>query len=66
MSQWQELSLIDPTEFNSVFLQTIEALSILSDTDPEELEDLDPEELLNLASKVQFISVSRPISQKSW
>lgn len=55
MSQWQELSLIDPTEFNSVFLQTIEALSILSDTDPEELEDLDPEELLDLASKVQFI-----------
>lgn len=55
MSQWQELSQIDPTEFNSVFLQTIEALSILSDTDPEELEDLDPEELLNLASKVQFI-----------
>jgi hypothetical protein len=55
VSQWQELSQIDPTEFNSVFLQTIEALSILSDTDPEELEDLDPEELLNLASKVQFI-----------
>ena len=55
MSQWQELSLIDPNEFNSVFLQTIEALSILSDTDPEELEDLDPEELLDLASKVQFI-----------
>jgi len=55
VSQWQELSLIDPTEFNSVFLQTIEALSILSDTDPEELEDLDPEELLDLASKVQFI-----------
>jgi hypothetical protein len=55
VSQWQELSLIDPNEFNSVFLQTIEALSILSDTDPEELEDLDPEELLDLASKVQFI-----------
>jgi len=55
VSQWQELSQIDPQEFNSVFLQTIEALSILSDTDPEELEDLDPEELLNLASKVQFI-----------
>ena len=55
VSQWVELSTIDPTEFNSVFLQTIEALSILSDTDPEELEDLDPEELLNLASKVQFI-----------
>lgn len=55
MSQWQELNLIDTEEFNSVFLQTIEALSILSDTDPEELEDLDPEELLNLASKVSFI-----------
>jgi hypothetical protein len=55
VSQWQELSQIDPQEFNSVFLQTIEALSILSDTDPEELEDLDPEELLDLASKVQFI-----------
>lgn len=55
MSQWQELNLIDQNEFNSVFLQTIEELSILSDTDPEELEDLDPEELLNLASKVSFI-----------
>jgi hypothetical protein len=55
VSQWVELSTIDPTEFNSIFLQTIEALSILSDTDPEELEDLDPEELINLASKVQFI-----------
>lgn len=55
VSQWVELSTIDPQEFNSVFLQTIEALSILSDTDPEELEDLDPEELLDLASKVQFI-----------
>jgi hypothetical protein len=50
-----ELSTIDPTEFNSVFLQTIEALSILSDTDPEELEDLDPEELIDLASQVSFI-----------
>lgn len=55
VSQWQELNLIDQNEFNSVFLQTIEALSILSDTDPEELEDLDPEELLNLANKVSFI-----------
>jgi hypothetical protein len=55
VSQWVELSTIDPTEFNSVFLQTIEALSILSDTDPEELEDLDPEELIDLASQVSFI-----------
>jgi len=55
VSQWLELNTIDELEYNSVFLQTIEALSILSDTDPEELEDLDPEELINLASKVSFI-----------
>ena len=55
VSQWVELNSIDPNEFNSVFLHTLEAVSILSDTDPEELEDLDPEELLDLASKVQFI-----------
>lgn len=55
VNQWLELNTIDELEYNSVFLQTIEALSILSDTDPEELEDLDPEELINLASKVSFI-----------
>lgn len=54
VSQWQELMSIDPVEFNSVFLQTIEGLSILSDTDPEEIEDLTPEELVDLASKVSF------------
>jgi hypothetical protein len=55
VSQWLELNTIDDEEYNSVFLQTIEALSILSDTDPEELEDLDPEELIKLASKVSFV-----------
>ena len=55
VSQWLELNTIDELEYNSVFLQTIEALSILSDTDPEELEDLDPEELIDLARKVNFI-----------
>lgn len=55
VSQWLELNTIDQLEYNSVFLQTIEALSILSDTDPEELEDLDPEELIDLARKVNFI-----------
>jgi hypothetical protein len=33
----------------------LESLSILSDTDPEELEDLTPEELIDLASEVSFI-----------
>jgi len=55
VNQWLELNTIDELEYNSVFLQTIEALSILSDTDPEELEDLDPEELIDLARKVNFI-----------
>lgn len=55
VSQWQELNSIDKEEFNSFFLQIIEGLSILSDTDPEELEDLDPEELINLAKQVSFI-----------
>ena len=55
VSQWLELNTIDDEEYNSVFLQTIEALSILSDTDPEELEDLDPEELIDLARKVSFV-----------
>jgi hypothetical protein len=55
VNQWLELNTIDDEEYNSVFLQTIEALSILSDTDPEELEDLDPEELIDLARKVSFV-----------
>jgi hypothetical protein len=55
VNQWLELNTIDEEEYNSVFLQTIEALSILSDTDPEELEDLDPEELIDLAKKVSFV-----------
>jgi hypothetical protein len=38
-----------------VFLHTLESLSILSDTDPEELEDLTPEKLIDLASEVSFI-----------
>jgi hypothetical protein len=55
VSQWLELNTIDPEEYNSVFLQTIEALSILSDTDPEELEELSPEQMIDIASKVSFI-----------
>jgi hypothetical protein len=55
VNQWVELNSIDPNEFNSVFLHTLEILSILSDTDPEELEDLTPEELIDLASQVSFI-----------
>lgn len=55
VNQWVELNSIDPNEFNSVFLHTLEGLSILSDTDPEELEDLTPEELINLANQVSFI-----------
>ena len=55
VNQWVELNSIDPNEFNSVFLHTLEGLSILSDTDPEELEDLTPEELIDLANQVSFI-----------
>ena len=55
VNQWVELNLIDPNEFNSVFLHTLEGLSILSDTDPEELEYLTPEELIDLANQVSFI-----------
>lgn len=55
MSQWIELNLIDTQEFNSVLLHTLEGVSILSDTDPEELEELSPEELIDLASQVSFI-----------
>lgn len=55
VSQWVELNSIDPEEYNSVFLHTLEAISILSDTDPEELEELSPEELIYLASQVSFI-----------
>jgi hypothetical protein len=55
VSQWVELNSIDPKEYNSVFLHTLEAISILSDTDPEELEELSPEELIDLASQVSFI-----------
>jgi hypothetical protein len=50
-----ELNSIDQHEYNSVFLHTLEAISILSDTDPEELEELSPEELIDLASQVSFI-----------
>lgn len=55
VNQWVELNSIDQNEFNSVFLHTLEGLSILSDTDPEELEDLTPEELIDLANQVSFI-----------
>ena len=55
VSQWVEFNSIDQEEHNSVFLYTLEAISILSDTDPEELEDLSPEELIDLASQVSFI-----------
>ena len=55
VNQWVELNSIDPNEFNSVFLHTLEAISILSDTDPEELEELSPEQLIDIASKVSFI-----------
>jgi hypothetical protein len=55
VNQWVELNTIDTNEFNSLFLHTIEGLSIISDTEPEEFEDLDPEELLELAAKVRFI-----------
>ena len=55
VNQWVELNSIDPNEFNSVFLHTLEAISILSDTDPEELENLTPEELIDLANQVSFI-----------
>ena len=55
VNQWVELNTIDTNEFNSLFLHTIEGLSILSDTEPDEFEDLDPEELLELAAKVRFI-----------
>ena len=55
VNQWVELNSIDPEEYNSVFLHTLEAISILSDTDPEELEELSPEELIDLASQVSFI-----------
>jgi hypothetical protein len=55
VSQWVELNSINPNEFNSVFLHTLEAVSILSDTDPEELEELTPEQLIDIASKVSFI-----------
>ena len=55
VNQWVELNSIDQHEYNSVFLHTLEAISILSDTDPEELEELSPEELIDLASQVSFI-----------
>ena len=55
VNQWVELNSIDQAEYNSVFLHTLEAISILSDTDPEELEELSPEELIDLASQVSFI-----------
>lgn len=55
VNQWVELNSIDPNEFNSVFLHTLECLSILSDTDPEELEDISPEQMIDIASKVSFI-----------
>ena len=55
VNQWVEFNSIDQQEYNSVFLYTLEAISILSDTDPEELEELSPEELIDLAAKVSFV-----------
>ena len=53
VSQWVEIQQIDTTE--PIFLQSIEVLSILSDTDPEEFEELDPDTLLDLMGEVSFI-----------
>jgi hypothetical protein len=55
VEQWVELNSIDHNEFNSMFLYTLEAISILSDTDPEELEELSPEQLIEIASEFSFI-----------
>lgn len=53
VNQWVEIQQIDTTE--PIFLQSIEVLSILSDTDPEEFEELDPDTLLDLMDEVSFI-----------
>lgn len=55
VNQWREIQLINPAEFDSVFLQSVEILSILSDTDPEEFEELEPDEIIKLLDEVAFI-----------
>lgn len=64
VSQYVELQTIDLAEFDSVFLQSIEVLSILTNEPPEEFEELDPEELIDLMNQVSFIQRDPPNKPK--
>lgn len=55
---------MDLAEFDSIFLQSIEVLSILTNEPPDEFEDLDPEELIDLMQQVSFIQRDPPNKPK--
>ncbi len=64
VNQWVELNSIDPNEFNSVFLHTLEAVSILSDTDPEDLGHAVSHEVRQLA--YQIIINDHHLERDTW
>ena len=64
VSQYVELKTINIVKFDSIFLQSIEVLSILTNEPPEEFEELDAEELIDLMQKVSFIQRDPPNKPK--
>ena len=54
-SQFIELKALKEEDFGSLFLYNLEVLSIVTDTDPEELEDLEPEKLVEYIYELNFL-----------
>jgi hypothetical protein len=54
-NQFIELKALKEEDFGSLFLYNLEVLSIVTDTDPEELEDLSPEELVDYIYELNFL-----------
>jgi hypothetical protein len=54
-NQFAELKELKEEDFGSLFLYNLELLSIVTDTDPEELEDLEPEQLVDYVYQLNFL-----------
>ena len=58
VEQFRELKSLDNEDFDSLFSRELESLSILTNTDVDELEDLDIDELTDILSEIKFIKKS--------
>jgi len=58
VEQFRELKSLDNEDFDSLFSRELEYVSILTDTDIEELEDMDIDELTTVISELKFIKKS--------